>query len=163
MGQSCCAGRSFKVHLKYCLRSCKHTLRVMTMTGFWQLIQKWKMGCTWQRYALQGRIEFPSLSMCQNGSESVRNVSSWSEAEWWMDGLLCAGRGKAGVGPGMGRYLPGLKHWEGHWLFRVMSDEDSWLEQTRNEAFGWSEELVLQLPTSWEVGCRGRYCPEACC
>lgn len=41
-----------------------------------------------------------------------------------------------------------------------MSDEDSWLEQARNEEFGWSEELVLQLPTSWEVGCRGRYCPE---
>lgn len=112
MGQSCCAGRSLKVHLKYCLRSCKHTLRVMTMTGFWQLIQEWKMGCTLKRYALQGRIEFPSLSICLNGSESVRNVSSWSEAEWWMDGLLCAERGKAGVGAGTGRCLPGLKCWQ---------------------------------------------------
>ncbi|KAF4797886.1 Serine/threonine-protein phosphatase with EF-hands 1 [Turdus rufiventris] len=36
-----------------------------------QLIQKWKMGCTWQRYALQGRIEFPSLSMCQNGISQI--------------------------------------------------------------------------------------------
>lgn len=44
MEQSCCAGRILKIQLKDSLRSCKHTLTVMTMTDFWQLNQSGKRG-----------------------------------------------------------------------------------------------------------------------
>lgn len=70
----------------------------------------------------------------------------------------CVLEGKVGVGASMGKCLPGLKCWEDCWLWSQVR----WGQVRTGKKGGWFEELVLQLPT-WEVECRGRYCPEATC
>lgn len=92
MGQSCCAGRSLKIQLKDCVRSRKHT-KGNDHDWFLTTHPEVENGVYFAEIRPTGKkIAFPSLSMCQNGSESVRKASSCSEVKWWIDGLLCAGR-----------------------------------------------------------------------
>lgn len=63
----------------------------MTIIGFWWLIQKWKMGCTLQRDALQGRrFGFPAWANAkkEQGCEESRFMSRGKG----MCRLLCARR-----------------------------------------------------------------------
>lgn len=127
----------------------------MTMTGFWQLIQKWKMGCTLQRYPYRegdcvsqpGHMPKKKWG-CKEGRFRVKGMGS----------LLRAGR------EGWSRNRHGLKM-----LRRLLTLKK--LCQMRR-ASGQNRQAMgnlgclrnwlhgLHPPTSWKVEHRGRCHPK---